>query len=67
MLEKSAMQQDAFSMAKGNNYLGDYYDSQGIPDSSFLYYDKAEKIYFELNDNYNLAKTIIKKANLLFS
>ncbi|WP_233588585.1 tetratricopeptide repeat protein [Flavobacterium sp. LS1P28] len=67
VLEKSAMQQDAFSMAKGNNYLGDYYDSQGIPDSSFLYYDKAEKIYFELNDNYNLAKTIIKKANLQFN
>ncbi|MGO4905440.1 tetratricopeptide repeat-containing sensor histidine kinase [Flavobacterium sp. W20_MBD1_R3] len=67
VLEKSAMQQDAFSLAKGNNYLGDYYDSQGIPDSSFLYYNKAEKIYFELNDNYNLAKTIIKKANLQFN
>ncbi|RTY73846.1 tetratricopeptide repeat protein [Flavobacterium bomense] len=67
VLEKSAMQQDAFSMAKGNNYLGDYYDSQGIPDSSFLYYDKAEKIYIELNDNYNLAKTIIRKANIQFN
>ena len=67
VLEKSAMQQDAFSMAKGNNYLGDYYDSQGIPDSSFLYYDKAEKIYIELNDSYNLAKTIIRKANIQFN
>jgi signal transduction histidine kinase len=67
VLEKSATKQDAFSMAKGNNYLGDYYDSQGIPDSSFLYYDKAEKIYVELNDNYNLAKTIIKKANIQFN
>ncbi|WP_234423154.1 tetratricopeptide repeat-containing sensor histidine kinase [Flavobacterium sp. RSP49] len=67
ILEKSAMTQDSFSMAKGNNYLGDYYDSQGIPDSAFLYYDKAQKIYFELNDNYNLAKTIINKANLQFN
>lgn len=67
VLEKSAMKQDAFSMAKGNNYLGDYYDSQGIPDSSFLYYDKAEKMYVELNDDYNLAKTIIKKANIQFN
>ena len=67
VLEKSAIKQDAFSMAKGNNYLGDYYESQGIPDSSFLYYDKAEKIYVELNDNYNLAKTIIKKANIQFN
>jgi signal transduction histidine kinase len=67
VLNKSEMKQDAFSMAKGNNYLGDYYDSQGIPDSSFLYYDKAEKMYVELNDDYNLAKTIIKKANIQFN
>ncbi|WP_242008626.1 tetratricopeptide repeat-containing sensor histidine kinase [Flavobacterium glaciei] len=67
VLEKSAIKQDALSMAKGNNYLGDYYDSQGIPDSSFLYYNKAEKIYVELNDNYNVAKTIIKKANIQFN
>ncbi|RTY84066.1 tetratricopeptide repeat-containing sensor histidine kinase [Flavobacterium sp. ZB4P23] len=67
VLEKAEMKQDAFSMAKGNNYLGDYYDSQGIPDSSFFYYNKAEKMYFELNDNYNVAKTIIIKANLQFN
>lgn len=67
ILEKSELAQDSFSMAKGNNYLGDYYDSLGIPDSSFLYYNKAEKMYFELNDNYNLAKTIIIKANLQFN
>ncbi|RTY86738.1 sensor histidine kinase [Flavobacterium sp. RSP15] len=67
ILEKSELTQDSFSMAKGNNYLGDYYDSLGIPDSSFLYYNKAEKMYFELNDNYNLAKTIIIKANLQFN
>jgi hypothetical protein len=32
-------------MAKGNSYLGDYYDSQAIPDSSFFVYNKAQKIY----------------------
>jgi signal transduction histidine kinase len=67
VLEKSAVKQDAFSMAKGNNYLGDYYDSQGIPDSSFLYYNKAEKIYVVLSDNYNVAKTIIIKATLQYN
>ena len=66
VLEKAEIKQDTFSMAKGNTYLGDYYDSQAIPDSSFLYYDKAQKIYLELNDSYNLAQTILKKANLQF-
>ncbi|RKS95001.1 tetratricopeptide repeat protein [Flavobacterium limicola] len=67
ILKKSEMKQDAFSTAKGNTYLGDYYDSQSMPDSSFLYYDNAEKKYIGLNDNYNLAKTIIKKAILQFN
>lgn len=67
VLKKSEMKQDGFSIAKGNTYLGDYYDSQSMPDSSFLYYDNAEKKYIGLNDNYNLAKTIIKKAILQFN
>ncbi len=66
-LEKATLKLDAFSMAKGNSYLGDYYDSQAIPDSSFLYYDKAQKMYLELNDTYNLAQTILKKSNLQFN
>ncbi len=66
-LDKSEMKQDVFSMAKGNTYLGDYYDSQGIPDSSFFYYNKALKIYLRLDDNYKIATTIIKKANLQFN
>ena len=67
VLEKAEMKQDAFSMAKGNSYLGDYYDSKGIPDSSFLYYNKAQKKYLGLNDSYNLAQTILKKAILQFN
>ena len=66
-LEKAELKQDAFSMAKGNSYLGDYYDSQSIPDSSFLYYNIAQKMYLRLNDSYNLAQTILKKANLQFN
>ncbi|MFV8331634.1 ATP-binding protein [Flavobacterium sp. GSP14] len=67
VLEKAEMKRDVFSMAKGNSYLGDYYDSQAIPDSSFLYYDKAQKIYLGLNDSYKLAQTILKKAILQFN
>ncbi|MFV8368972.1 ATP-binding protein [Flavobacterium sp. LB2R40] len=67
VLKKAEIKKDTFSLAKGYIYLGDYYDSQAIPDSSFLYYYKAEKMYVGLGDNYNLAKTIIKKANLQFN
>ena len=67
VLEKAEMKQDAYSMAKGNSYLGDYYDSQAIPDSSFLYYDKAQKKYLGLNDSYNLAQIILKKSILQFN
>ena len=66
VLQKAEIKQDVFSMAKGNSYLGDYYDSQAIPDSSFLYYNKAQKIYLGLNDSYNLAQTILRKAILKF-
>nr|WP_309760311.1 tetratricopeptide repeat protein [Flavobacterium sp.] len=67
VLEKAEKKRDAFSMAKGNVYLGDYYDSQAIPDSSFLYYDRAQKKYLGLNDSYNLAQTILKKSILQFN
>lgn len=67
VLKKSEEKMDLFSLAKGYTYLGDYYDSQAIPDSSFLYYNKAEKMFLGLNDNYNLSKTIIKKAILQFN
>lgn len=67
VLKKAQIKQDTFSLAKGYTYLGDYYESQAIPDSSFLYYYKAEKMYVELNDNHSLAKTIIKKANLQYN
>ena len=67
VLEKAEKKQDVCSMAKANSYLGDYYDSQAIPDSSFLYYYKAQKMYLGLNDSYNLAQTILKKAILQFN
>ena len=65
-LKKSEEKKDLFSLAKGYTYLGDYYDSQAASDSSFLYYDKAEKIYLELEDNTNQAKAILNKANLQY-
>ena len=66
VLNNSENAGDTISMAKAYGYLGDYYLRKSISDSAFLYYYKAEKIYATLNDNYQLARTIINKAELLF-
>ena len=57
---------DTVSMAKAYTYLGDYYRVVSISDSSFLFYYKAEKLYDRLNNEVELAKTLINKADLLF-
>ena len=67
VLEKSKSSKDTASIAKAYSYLGDYYGSQGVSDSSFMYYFKAEKIYLQRNDNYNLAKTRLNKAQLQYN
>ena len=66
VLENSERVNDTSSIIKAYTYLGDYYQSQTILDSSFLYYYKAEKMYSELGDNFNLAKTLINKATLQY-
>lgn len=67
ILEKSKKAKDSLSMSKAYIYLGDYYSSQASSDSAFAYYYKAEKIYQEANDFYNLAKTRLSKALLQFN
>ena len=67
VLENSKSSKDSVNMAKAYTYLGDYYGAQAVSDSAFIYYSKAEKIYDPLNDNYNLAKTRLNKANLRYS
>ena len=64
VLEKSETSKDTSSIAKAYSYLGDYYGSQGVSDSAFMNYFKAEKIYLQQNDNYNLARTRLNKAQL---
>lgn len=67
ILERSRNSNDSINMAKAYIYLGDYYSAKAISDSAFYCYFKAEKLYLTLNDNYNLAKTQISKANLQYS
>ncbi|NDP27704.1 MAG: tetratricopeptide repeat protein [Flavobacterium sp.] len=64
VLEKSVASKDTVSIAKAYSYSGDYYGSQGVSDSAFLYYFKAEKIYLQRNDNLELAKIRLSKALL---
>jgi signal transduction histidine kinase len=67
VLEKALSSKDSLSTAKAYSYLGDYYGSQGVSDTAFLYYFKAEKIYLQRNDKYNLAKTRLNKAMLQYN
>lgn len=64
ILLKSMESKDSINMGKAYIYLGDYYASQTISDSAYLNYFKAEKIYIGINDDFNLVKTFLSKANL---
>jgi signal transduction histidine kinase len=66
VLENSEKAKDTINMIKAYTYLGDYFESQSILDSSFQFYSKAEKMYDDLGDNFSLGKTLINKANLLY-
>lgn len=67
ILERSRNNGDFANMAKAYTYLGDYYSAKDISDSAFYCYFKAEKLYLKTNNNYNLAKTRISKANLRYN
>jgi len=66
VLENSESAGDTVNIAKAYSYLGDYYDSQSISDSAFLFYYKAEKMYGKLDDKISLGKILINKANLQY-
>lgn len=67
VLENSEKVGDTSSISKAYGYLADYYRIKSVPDSSFLFYYKAEKLYVKLDNNkFQLVKILINKANLLF-
>ena len=65
ILKISESQGDTLSLAKAEYYLGDYYFALSKNDSAYYYYLAAEKKYKIINDNYNLANTILHKAYIL--
>ncbi|RKR10453.1 histidine kinase [Flavobacterium sp. 90] len=64
ILERAISAKDSSSIAKAYTYLGDYYQSESVSDSAYLNYFRAEKIYLGINDDVNLVKTFIAKADL---
>ena len=66
VLARSEISNDTVSIAKAYSYLGDYYGAQGVSDSAFLYYYKAEKIYSQQNNNLYLGKARLNKALLQY-
>ena len=67
VLSRAQSAKDSISIAKAYTYLGDYYGSQAVSDSAFRNYFKAQKIYLKINDDYNLAKTLLSKASLQYN
>lgn len=66
VLENAQYAKDTTLITKAYNYLGDYYDSQSVYDTSYQFYYKAEKIYENQGDKFNWSKTLINKATLQF-
>ncbi|MEN2401329.1 ATP-binding protein [Flavobacterium sp. MC2016-06] len=66
ILERSKKSKDSVNLAKAYTYLGDYYNGKAVSDSAFINYFAAEKIYLRINDEGNLAKTFISRADLQF-
>ncbi|MFY0482833.1 sensor histidine kinase [Flavobacterium sp. PLA-1-15] len=64
IVEKSSKAKDTMSLIKAYSYMSDYYISKNLSDSSYIYNYKLEKLYTALNDNVNVAKTLLNKAIL---
>ncbi|RZJ51261.1 MAG: tetratricopeptide repeat-containing sensor histidine kinase, partial [Flavobacterium sp.] len=67
VLERAISAKDSASIAEAYTYLGDYYGAQIISDSAFRNYFKAQKIYLQINDKFNLSKTLLSKASLQYN
>ncbi len=67
ILVQTLNQKDTLNIAKSYSYIGDYYSSIGVSDSSYVFYYKAEKLYSKTNEVSNLSKVLLNKALLQFN
>lgn len=64
LVEKSLEAKDTTDLIKAYSYVSDYYVTKNISDSTYIYNYKLEKLYTALNDDVNVAKTLLNKAIL---
>jgi signal transduction histidine kinase len=67
LLKNSLASNDVISEAKSYRSLGNYFSEVGIPDSSFLYYTKSEKIYGQIKDYDGYSTILLKKGIIQFN
>jgi signal transduction histidine kinase len=67
VLQKAKISKDSLSIAKAFSYLGDYYGAQGVSDSAYVNYYKSEKMYNNLKEKYNEARTRLNIAMLQYT
>lgn len=63
-LKLSTKLEDSFHIGKANNYLGHFYKKASVSDSSYFYFNQAEKIFRALNDKKELATQLIYIASI---
>ena len=58
---------DTINLGKAYRCRAIYYSNKHVLDSSFIYYSKAEKIYFKLKDKANYANILLNKGIIQYS
>jgi signal transduction histidine kinase len=65
LISHSERLNDSANIAYGRLYVGDYFKDIKVVDSSYYYYNSAEKIYKQLDEPLNHGTVLLKKAYLL--
>lgn len=66
LVTMSEQAKDTIDLARGYHYLGDYFTDRNIPDSSYFYFTKAEKLLAESRDRENFGRVKLKKGYLIY-
>jgi signal transduction histidine kinase len=67
LIANAQQSKDSARLARGFSYLGDYYGSKFESELAYQNYFYAEKIYIKLQDDANIAKTLLNKSVIQFN
>lgn len=62
----SLVAHDSTNIARGLNYIGDYFCEKFITDSAYYYYSKSEKVYDKIRNSEGSNTVKFAKARILF-